>query len=86
MRSYFFSFSNLVFCSNISNNSASEGVRGGIDIKFLMHALTSEVQRMFRAELEHFHERVEQSFEHPRNPPTWHRRERLPRRRAWVEE
>ena len=40
---------------------------------------------MFRAELEQFHERVEQSFEHPRNPPTRCRRERLPRRGAWVD-
>ena len=41
---------------------------------------------MFRAELEQFHERVEQSFERPRNPPTGCRRERLPRRGARVEE
>ena len=51
-----------------------------------MEALTSEVKRMFRAELEQFHEKVEQSFEHPRNPPTVRRRERLPRRGAWVDE
>ena len=55
-------------------------------MKFIMQALTSEVQRMFRAELEQFHERVEQSFEHPQNPPTTRRRERLPRRGAWVDE
>ena len=30
--------------------------------------------------------RVEQSFEHPLNPPARRRRERLPRRRVWVEE
>ena len=47
---------------------------------------TSYVQRMFGAELEQFHERVEQSFEHPRNPPTAGRRERLPRRGARVDE
>ena len=41
---------------------------------------------MLRAELEQFHERVEQSFEHPRNPPIGHRRERLPRRGVQVEE
>ena len=41
---------------------------------------------MFRAELEQFHERVEQSFENPRNPPTVRRRERLPRRGARVDE
>ena len=41
---------------------------------------------MFRAELEQFHERVEQSFEHPRNPSTRRRRERLPRRGVRVEE
>ena len=85
MRSYFF-FHDLVFCSNMSNNGASEGVTGGIDTKFHMQALTREVQRMFRAELEQFHERLEQSFKHSRNPPTGHRRERLPRRGAWVEE
>ena len=70
----------------MSDNNASEGVAGGIDMKFIMQALTSEVQRMFRAELEQFHERVEQSFEHPRNPPIGRRRERLPRRGAWVDE
>ena len=68
------------------NNNASESVAGGVDMKFIMQALTSEVQRMFRAELEQFHERVEQSFEHPRNPPTARRRERLPRRGARVDE
>ena len=50
MRSYF--FTNLFFYSNMSNNSASEGVTGGIDMKFIMEALTSEVKRKFRAELE----------------------------------
>ena len=70
----------------MSYNDASEGVAGGVDMKFIMQALTSEVQRMFRAELEQFHERVEQSFEHPRNPPTVRRRERLPRRGARVDE
>ena len=40
---------------------------------------------MFRAELEQFHERVEQSFKHPRNPPTGRRRDRLPRRGAQVD-
>ena len=70
----------------MSKNNASEGVAGGVDMKFVMHALTSEVQRMFRVELEQFHERVEQSFEHPRNPPTGRRRERLPRRGARVDE
>ena len=70
----------------MSDNNASEGVAGGVDMKFIMQALTSEVQKMFRAELEQFHERVEQSFEHPRNPPTVRRRERLPRRGARVDE
>ena len=69
----------------MSNNNESEGVVGGVDMKFIMQALTSKVQRMFQAELEQFHERVEQSFEHPRNPPTGRRRERLPRRGARVE-
>ena len=55
-------------------------------MKFIMEALTSEVQRMFRAKLEQFHKRVEQSLEQPRNPPTGHRRERLPRKRVRVEE
>ena len=70
----------------MSDNNAFEGVAGGVDMKFIMQALTSEVQRMFRAELEQFHERVEQSFEHPQNPPTMRRRERLPRRGARVDE
>ena len=70
----------------MSNNNASEGVTGGVEMKFIMQALTSEVQRMFRAELEQFHERVEQRFEYPRNPPIRRRRERLPRRGARVEE
>ena len=43
----------------MSDNNASEGVAGGADMKFIMQALTSEVQRMFRIELEQFHERVE---------------------------
>ena len=42
----------------MSTNSASKGVTGGIDMKFIMEALTSEVKRMFMAELEQFHERV----------------------------
>ena len=84
MRSYF--FSQTLFCSTMSNNNASESVAGGVDLKFIMEALTSEVKRIFRAELEQFHERVEQSFEHPRNPPTERRRERLPRRGVRVEE
>ena len=46
----------------MSDNNASEGVAGGVDMNFIMQALTSEVQRMFRAELEQFHERVEQSL------------------------
>ena len=58
MRSYSF-FPNLVFCSNMSNNDAFDGVAGGVDMKFIMQALTSEVQRMYRAELEQFHKRVE---------------------------
>ena len=70
----------------MSNNNASEGVAGGVDMKFIMQALTSEVQRMFRAELEQFHERVEQSFKHPRNLPTRRRRGRLPKRGVRVEE
>ena len=41
---------------------------------------------MFRVELGQFHERLEQSFEHPRNPPTKRRRDRLPRRGARVDE
>ena len=57
-----------------------------VDMKFIMEALTSEVKRIFKAELEQFHERVEQSFEQPRNPPTRRRRERLPRRGVRVEE
>ena len=60
MRSYFFSLT--LFCSTMSNNNASESVAGKVDLKFIMEALTSEVKRIFKAELEQFHERVEQSF------------------------
>ena len=70
----------------MSNNNASEGVVGGVDMKFIMQALTSEVQRIFRVELEQFHEMVEQSFKHPRNPPTGRRRERLQRRGVRVDQ
>ena len=49
MRSYFFL---TLFCSNMSNNNASEGVTKGIDMKFIMEALTSEVKKIFRAEFE----------------------------------
>ena len=71
MRSYFiiFFFFKLVFTANVSNNITYESMTGGVDMKFIMEALTSEVKRIFKAELEQFHERVEQSFEHPRNPP-----------------
>ena len=41
---------------------------------------------MFRTELEQFHERVEQSLEQPRNPPTRLRRDKVPRRRVRLEE
>ena len=64
----------------MSNNNTIEGVTGGIDTKFIMEALTREVKRMFRDELEQLHERVEQSLEQPRNPPTRRRREKLLRR------
>ena len=47
----------------MSNNSTSKGVTEGIDMKFIVEALTNEVKRMFRAELKQFHERVEQSLE-----------------------
>ena len=70
----------------MSNNSASESMTGGVDMKFIMEALTSEVKRIFKAELEQFHERVEQRFEQPLNPPTRHRKERLSRRGVRVEE
>ena len=49
----------------MSNKGASEGVIEGIDMKFIMEALTSEVKRMFRDELEQFYERVEQSLKQP---------------------
>ena len=70
----------------MANNSASESMTGGVDMKFIMEALTSEVKKIFKAELEQFHERVEQSFEQPQNPSTGRRRERLPRRGVCVEE
>ena len=41
MTSFF--FSNLHFCSNMSNNGTSDVVMGGIYMKFSMEALTSEV-------------------------------------------
>ena len=63
MRSYFFFLT--LFCSNMSNNNASKGVMGGIDMMFIMEALSSEVKKMFRAELEQFHEKIEQSLEYP---------------------
>ena len=66
----------------MSNNGASKGVMGRNNMKFIMEALTSEVKRMFRAELEQFHERVEQSLEQPQNPSTGYRREKFPRRVA----
>ena len=66
----------------MSNNNASKSMTGGVDMKFTMEALTSEVKRIFKAELDQFHERVEQSFEQPLNPPTRH----IPRRGVRVEE
>ena len=47
----------------MSNNGAFKGAAEGIDMKFIMEALTSEVKRMFRDEFEQFHERVEKSLE-----------------------
>ena len=64
MRPYFF-FLTLFFCNNMSNKGASGGVTEGIDMKFIMEALTSEVKRMFRAELAQFYKRVEQSLRQP---------------------
>ena len=55
-------------------------------MKFIMEVLTSDLKRMFRVEFEQFHERMEQSFEQPRNPLTGRRRERFPRRGVWVKE
>ena len=55
-------------------------------MKFIMQALTCKVKRMFRAELEQFHERIEQCLEHPRNPPMGCRRDNLPRSGVRVEE
>ena len=62
---FYFLFFEPCFYSNMSNNSSSESMTGGVDMKFIMEALTSEVKRIFKAELEQFHERVEQSFEQP---------------------
>ena len=39
-------FYNFVCCSNMSNNDTSKGVTGGIDMKFIIEALTSEVKRI----------------------------------------
>ena len=70
----------------MSNNGTFKVVMGGIDMNFIMEALTSEVKRMVKAELEKFPEKVEQSSQHPQNPPIRGRRERLPRRGVRVEE
>ena len=43
----------------MSKNNASKSMTGGVDMKFIMEALTSEVKRVFKAELEQFYERVE---------------------------
>ena len=51
----------------MSNNNASEGVVGGVDFKFIMEALTSEVKRIFRDELEQFHESVLRASTKPSN-------------------
>ena len=70
----------------MSNNDTFESVKGGIDTKFIMEALTNDVKRMFRVELEQFHKRVEQNLEQPRNPPIGRRREKFPRRGVQLEE
>ena len=49
----------------MSNNDTSEGLMRGIDMNFIMEALTTKVKRMFRVKLEQFHERVEQSLKQP---------------------
>ena len=47
----------------MSNKNPSEGAVAGFDPKFIMEALTSEMKRMFKLEMEHLHERIEQSLE-----------------------
>ena len=65
---------------------AHQKVTEEIDMKFTMETLTSEVKIMFRAELEKFHEKVEQILKQLRNPPIGYRRQKLPRREVWIEE
>ena len=84
MRSYVFYLT--LFCSNMSNNDTFEGVTRKNDMKFIMEALTNKLKRMFRAELEQFHQRVKQSSEQPRNLPIECRRDKLPRRGVWLKE
>ena len=47
----------------MSNKSASEGVKVGIDVKLILEALTGEMRRLLKFVMDQFHEMVEQWFE-----------------------
>ena len=49
-----------LLCSNMSKDKATaEGSKGEFDPKLILEALTGEMRRMFRVELEQFHEKIE---------------------------
>ena len=66
----------------------AEGSKGEFDPKLIMEALTGEMKRMFRAELEQFHEKIEKiekSLERSQENPSRGRREASTERREQVQ-
>ncbi|KAL5776923.1 hypothetical protein ACOSP7_009849 [Xanthoceras sorbifolium] len=66
----------------MSKESASDEVLGKVDTKFIMEALTREMGRLLRAEMEPIHERLDRventRAEQPPPVPQARRRERVP--------
>ena len=66
----------------------ADGLKGEFDPKLIMEALTGEMKRMYRVELEQFHEKIEKiekSLEHSQENPSRERREASTGRREPVE-
>ncbi|KAL5801033.1 hypothetical protein ACOSQ3_032665 [Xanthoceras sorbifolium] len=66
----------------MSKESASEEVLGNVDTNFIMEALTREMRRLLRAEMESIHERLDRventRAKQPPPVPQARRRERFP--------
>ena len=56
---YFIVITNLLFVGKMLDKSASEVVKGGIDVKLRIEALLSEMRKMLKEEMDQLHEMVE---------------------------